>query len=370
MISRYLEQQVQADLAKKMVVVAGPRQVGKTTMVKSILPNLEGYLNWDIPSARTRILKRELPLSRIWAFDEIHKWRQWRNFLKGLFDEFGPKQQILVSGSAKLDVYRFGGDSLQGRYHFLRLHPLSVGELSISSKDDLQILMRVGGFPEPYFSQSEEVAQRWNHEYFSRLVSEDLASVERVVEIGQVELLLHRLPDLVGSPLSLNALREDLQVSHQSVQRWIEMLERLYALFRLAPFGSPKIKAVKKEQKHYHYAWNLVTDPGARFENLIACHLLKWLHFEQDVKGRDLELRYFRDITGREVDFIVCERRTPILAVECTTSDTATAPSLRYFKERFPNCRAVQVILEGDREFRDRAGIEIRPALPFLSELV
>ena len=340
---RYLKKQVEADLAGKMVFVAGPRQVGKTTMGLSLPGSADGYLNWDIVEHRERILRRELPLSSLWFFDEIHKYRGWRNYLKGLYDGRSVGQQILVTGSARLEMYRYSGDSLQGRYHLLRLHPLSAAELGIDSESDFAQLLRLGGFPEPFFSGSEVEARRWSREYRNLLVREEITALEGIRDLGNLELLVLRLPGLVGSLLSLNALREDLQVSHKAIGNWVAALERLYALFRISPFGAPRIRAIKKAQKHYLFDWSLVPDDGPRFENLIASHLLKWVHFQQDSQGRDFDLRFFRDTDGREVDFIVTESERPVHAVECKRSETRPDRSLRYWKKRFPQCSAWQV---------------------------
>ena len=213
----------------------------------------DGYLNWDIAEQRERILRRAMPPVPLWFFDEIHKYRTWRNYLKGLYDGRPDGQQILVAGSARLDLYRYSGDSLQGRYHLIRLHPLSVAELGIQSVADFAKLLRLGGFPEPFLSGSEVEARRWSREYRNLIVREEVADLERIQDLGNLELLAIRLPELVGSLLSLNALREDLQVSHKSVRTWVRALERLYALFRISPFGSPQIRAIKKAQKHYHF---------------------------------------------------------------------------------------------------------------------
>lgn len=368
---RYLEAPIREDLRRKMVFVSGPWQVGKTTLARRLLRDQKGYLNWDITADRQRILKQELPVADVWVFDEIHKYRSWRNYLKGLYDaRTGTQQQILVTGSARLDFYRYGGDSLQGRYHMWRMHCLSAAELNLEKQADLEQLLRLGGFPEPFFSGSERHARRWSREYGARLVREEVADLERVQDLGTLELLTLRLPDLVGSPLSLNALREDLQVSHKTVSNWMNILERVYAVYRLPPFGTPKLRAVKKEQKHYHFDWNVVTQPAARFENLVASHLLKWTHFEQDNDGRNLELRYFRDVDGREVDFIVVERRKPVLAVECKLSDEPASKALSYFKQRFPSCDTWQVALGGKRDAIDAAGIRLAPALELLRTLI
>lgn len=367
---RYLQDQIEADLQEKMVFLSGPRQVGKTTLAKALLNTPAGYLNWDIPAQRERILRRELPETDLWVFDELHKYRRWRNFLKGVYDEFGTERRILVTGSARLDFYRFGGDSLQGRYHFLRLHPLTLAELGAHASGDVEALFTLGGFPEPFLRGSAARARRWSVEYRSRLIREEVTSLETVRDLGAMEQLMLALPDRVGSPLSRNALREDLQLNHQTVTRWLDIFERLYAIFRLPPFGAPRLRAVKQEQKHYHIDWSVVPDEGARFENLVASHLLKWVHFQLDTAGRELRLRYFRDVDGREVDFVVVERRRPILMVEAKLAAGPVAPSLRYLKQRFPACDAYQVHLRGERESVTDEKIHLWTAERLLSTLV
>lgn len=367
---RYLKPQIIKDLARKMVFVGGARQVGKTTLAKDILTDETGYLNWDIAEHREKILRRELPPAPLLVFDEIHKYRSWRNYLKGIYDLSPGQAQILVTGSARLDYYRHGGDSLQGRYHYLRLFPLSCAELGITAGPDLGDLLQLGGFPEPFFGASQVEARRWSREYRKRLIEEDLQTLEKVHDLGNLELLMLRLPDLVGSPLSINALREDLQVGHQTVANWLRILERLYAIFRLSPFGAPKIRAVKKEQKHYHYDWTLIKEPGPRFENMVAVHLLKWVCFQEDTLGLNIELRYFRDIDVREVDFVIVEEGEPTIFVECKTSGGPPGKGLKYLKARFPQCRALQVSALGNKDFMSSEGIRVLPAAAFLSELV
>ncbi|MFN3235386.1 MAG: ATP-binding protein [Gammaproteobacteria bacterium] len=354
-----------------MVFVGGPRQVGKTTLAKQLPDATQaGYLNWDIASHRERIMKHQLPQSKLWIFDEIHKYSKWRNYLKGIYDQFHEEHKILVTGSARLDYYRHGGDSLQGRYHYLRLNPLSVAELGIQSFHDFEDLLKLGGFPEPFFSASEIESKRWSREYRQRLIQEDLLSLENVKDIGTLELLMLRLPELVGSPLSINALREDLQISHKTADRWLNIFERLYALFRIPPFGSPIIRAVKKEKKHYHYDWTLVDEKGARLENMIALHLLKWVQYLEDTQAKEMELRYFRDVDGREVDFIITEKSKPILAIECKSNDSDVSKHLKYFKERFPDCDAWQLTLNMKKDFISKENIRVCHALTFLKELV
>lgn len=225
-----------------MVFVTGPRQVGKTTLARS-LPGAEaGYLSWDIAEHRELLLRRELPASDLWVFDEIHKYSRWRAFLKGLHDgsqqpDGRPSQRILVTGSGRLELFGFGGDSLQGRYHLLRLHPFSVAEAGVEDAEGLAALLRLGGFPEPFLGGGETEARRWSRAYRARVLEEEVRSLARIQDLGRLEEMMLRLPDLVGAPLSINALREDLQVAHKTAASWLDTLERLFAIFRLPQIG-------------------------------------------------------------------------------------------------------------------------------------
>jgi hypothetical protein len=344
---RYLQTPVEADLAEKMVLLSGPRQVGKTTLALALLGTTSArhpaYLSWDDVQARPRILRGEMPgdAPRI-VLDEIHKFARWRNLVKGLWDTRPPWRSFIVTGSARLEVYRRGGDSLQGRYHSYRLHPLSLREAG-GGRAALDGLLRFGGFPEPFFRASERHWRRWQRERLDRVVREDLRDLERVREISLVEMLADALPARVGAPLSIRNLREDLEIAHDTAARWLDILERLFVCFRIAPFGQPRIRAVKKEQKLYLWDWSAVDDPGARFENLVASHLLKYCHFLEDTEGWRMELRFLRDTDGREVDFVVLRDRKPMMAIEAKSGDREPSPAIRYFRQRTSIPRWYQV---------------------------
>lgn len=335
---RYLQDAIEADLAEKMVFVSGARQVGKTTLALSLVGAADArhpaYLSWDDVRARPRIRSGEMPAGqeRV-VLDEIHKYARWRGLVKGLYDTRTRGQTFIVTGSARLDVYRRGGDSLQGRFHPYRLHPFSLSEVG-GGRAALEGLLRFGGFPEPFFAASDRHARRWRRERLDRVVREDVRDLERVREISLVEVLVDALPSRVGSPLSVRSLREDLEVAHDTAERWIKILENLFVCFRVAPFGAPRIRAVKKEQKLYLWDWSMVEEPGARFENLVASHLLKLCHFLEDTEGHRMELRFLRDTDAREVDFVVLRDRKPIFAVEAKIGEGALSPAIRYFRER------------------------------------
>lgn len=376
-IHRYLEKNIKQDLKRKMVFISGPRQSGKTTLAKKILSDsnpadsTKRYLNWDAAESREKIIKEQFPAGPgFLILDEIHKYSRWRQVVKGLYDTRKNDLKIIVTGSGKLDHYRHGGDSLQGRYHLYRLHPFSLKEVKFQGSYSINDLLKYSGFPEPFSLASERETRRWSKEYKSRIIYDDINSLENVKDVSLLEHLSLRLPDLVGSPLSLNAIKQDLQVSHHSVARWLNILENIYMIFRIYPFGAPKIRAVKKEAKHYHFDWTVIEDEALRFENLVACHLLKWCHYRQDYEGLDTELRYFRDIDRRETDFVIVEKNKPIYFIECKLKQKDINPALGYLKQRFSDTPAIQISLHGSDDYMTKHGIRSCPAELFLDEFI
>ncbi|MDZ4805189.1 MAG: AAA family ATPase [Candidatus Eisenbacteria bacterium] len=386
---RYLEAPIRADLAGKMVLLAGPRQVGKTTLARRLLDeeSVGAYFNWDNRLDRKEIRAARWPGGRaLVVLDELHKWRSWKGWLKGEFDAHRERLRFLVTGSARMDTYRRGGDSLQGRYHHYRLHPLSVAELRSEGVADLPIpggeiqvplqgdaavvqsMMAFSGFPEPFLAQSARTWRRWQKDRLDRFFREDVRDLESVRDLSSMQLLADMLPERVGSPLSLNALREDLEVSHRAVTHWVDILERLYHIFRLRPFVSKRAQGLRLMPKAYLWDSSLVSDAGPRFENLVALHLLKLCHLLEDREGIRAELSYLRDRTGREVDFLVSIDREPWFAVEARVSGVRIDPSLLYYRERLQIPYSYQVVLEGERDFVEE-GVRCLPAARFLAAL-
>ena len=355
---RYLSGAIKQDMKKKMVFISGPRQVGKTTLsLNFIKPSSEknpAYLNWDIPEHRKKILKNEIHIKKkTIIFDEIHKYKNWRALMKGLYDEYHSSHSFLVTGSGRLDYFSKGGDSLAGRYFHYRLHPFSLLEMNKTPNvQDLKTLLQFGGFPEPLFNQSLKYWKKWQNHRNHQVIHEDLRDLEKVKEISLIHLLLESLPEKTGSPLSINSVSEDLQVSHQTTVRWLKLLEALYVVFLIPPYGSPKIRAVKKEQKLYFWDWSQLESKGVRFENLVASHLLKYCHYHYDTNGDKMELRYLRDTDKRETDFIVIKNKKPLFAVECKLSETALSPHIEYFQKRLhiPKCFQVHTM---EKDFGD-----------------
>lgn len=348
-MDRYIKKAVGLDLQEKMVFLGGPRQVGKTTLALSLIEGGNekhpAYMNWDDVTARKALLRGALPPDQeLVILDEIHKYKGWRSLVKGFYDINKSSRRFLVTGSARLDHYRRGGDSLQGRYHYHRLHPLSLHEInSEPTRSDLDRLLRFGGFPEPFFKGNERHWKRWQKERQSRIVQEDLVNLEHVKEVAQIDLLASILPDRVGSLLSVNNLREDLTVAFETADRWVTILENLYFCFRIQPYGFPKLRAARKEKKLYMWDWSLCDAPGPRFENLVASNLLKYCHFIEDSEGDRMELRFVRDSQGRELDFVILRNDKPEFAVECKTGERDISRNIVYFAERTGIPRFYQV---------------------------
>jgi len=390
---RYLVDDILPDLDEKLVFIGGARQVGKTSMAQYIAENhykSSDYLNWDVREDRRNILQSRFKGdAQLILFDEIHKYKDWKNYLKGQFDKHRGEFKILVTGSVRLDIYRRGGDSLMGRYFYYRLHPFSVAE-SLGKRNHLKprheidiadaatpeavealaLLIKFGGFPEPFLKQSERDLRRWHAQRLERLVKEDIRDLENIRDLSALQILVDLLPVKVGSLLSLNSLREDLAVAHKTVSSWMDVLERFYYHFRIYPFAHSRIKSLKKEPKLYLWDWSEITaNDGARLENVVASHLLKLCHCLNDVDGHKTDLWFLRDIDGREVDFLVTDGQEPWFAVEVKSSAKDVSKSLAYYGHKLEIPSLYQVVDERNIDVRkDR--IRILSMEKFLSSLV
>lgn len=348
---RYLTPYIIEDLRSKMVFLSGPRQVGKTTLAKSLLNNhfpTGRYLNWDLDEDRQDILKKRWDSEdRLLILDELHKFPRWKTWIKGLYDTSPQAHYYLVTGSARLDVYRRGGDSLLGRYHPWRLHPFTLDELppAIARKEGFKRLLTIGGFPEPFLKADERQARRWRRERFDRVLREDIRDLESIRNIQLLGIFLDMLRERVGSQITLSNMAADLQISPKTARSWLEVLERMYVVFPVRPFTKSLPRAVIKPPKVYFFDnGDCLTGEGERFENLVASSLLKRLHFLEDRDGFRYELRYLRDKEGREIDFVIIKENRLEELIEVKWSDENISRSLAYYTERLNPPKATQIV--------------------------
>ncbi len=386
-----------------MVFVMGPRQSGKTTAAQSIIDRTESahYFSWDNIDDRALILEgptaiaKKIELSTLknskplLCFDEIHKYPHWRDFLKGLYDTYPSKIHILVTGSAKLDIFSRSGDSLMGRYFPFHFHPFSVAELAqntFAAEGDLllkpkkidndlfEALWNFGGYPDPFLKQSPTYHRRWQKLRSQQLFQEDIRDITRIQDLGRIELLAEIVKQNASKQLTYNNLAKQLRITDKTVREWLIVLNSVYYCFELRPYSKNVVRSLLKEPKYYLWDWSLCIDSGSKSENFIALALLKAVHYWNDMGFAEFSLHYLRDKEKREVDFIVIKDNKPWMLVEVKHKKSNTiSPHLHYFQKQLQADYALQVVIEMDYInkscFIDPEPI-IVPAKTFLSQLV
>ena len=380
---------------RQMAFVSGPRQVGKTTLTKNVSSD---YFTWDNQNDRANILLGPnniasildidtlMKTPKIVTFDELHKYSKWKTFIKGFFDIYGDKLKCCVTGSARLNIFKKGGDSLMGRYFLYRMHPFSVSEFVTDKIADNEIrkpqiidnssfeqLLMFGGFPEPLLKADKRFYNRWRRLRTEQFFHEDIRDLTNVQEVGQLEILAEILRNQTGQLTNYSSLANAINVSVDTVRRWIQILENLYFCFCIRPWSSNVKKTLIKQPKIYLWDWTLCGNIGARNENFVASHLLKAVHLWTDIGIGEYELFYIRDKIKREVDFLVTKNNKPWFLVEVKTSKEHLSPNLEYFQQQIKAEHAFQVTINMDYIGRDcfteNAPVTV-PAKTFLSQLV
>lgn len=381
---------------RQMVFISGPRQVGKTTISESLA---SVYLSWDDEDVRKAIQSGQRTLAakygidkptsarRVVVFDEIHKYSRWKQFLKGFYDIYGKSWRIVATGSARMDVYKKGSDSMMGRYFPYRMHPLSVAELidtSLPGEDlirkprmladeEWNALVRFGGFPDPFVNRDPRFSRRWNALRFEQLTKTDMRDLTRVAELDQLAALAEILGGRSGEQLVYKSLGCNLGIDEKTVKKWIKTLRYLYFGFEVRPWFKNVENSIRKMPKWYMRDWANVTDSGKRAETFVACHLLKAVEGWTDLGYGDFSLGYLRDKSRREVDFVVVRDGEPWFLVEVKKSEESLSDALGFFQRRLGATHAFQVVLDADYEDLDCfANNEptVVPARTFLSQLV
>jgi hypothetical protein len=405
MESRKLYSKIWRELAsdKSMIFLSGPRQAGKTTLAKMIAGSYTNslYFNWDIPLHRTRLIEnknffenveRRDATTPLIIFDEIHKYRDWKNYLKGIYDGFHDRFQFLISGSGRLDLYRKGGDSLAGRYFLFHLWPFTIAEMGKHNvtmdsflNNPLQMAVRGGdvlketwkrlselsGFPEPYLTNKLTSYRRWSNTYSQQLIREDIRDMTEVKAIHDMEILYALLPSKVGSPVSIPSCVRDLKVSYNTIQNWLSIFERFFLIFSIGSWSRKITRAIQKERKVYLWDTPRIKEPAARFENMVALELWRAVTTWNDMGHGLFSLHFVKNKDQQEVDFLIINEHEPFLLIEAKLTDTQPSPALKKF-QRALKVPAVQLTNEGGGYrllTNEDQPILIAPAYQWLSQL-
>lgn len=360
-------------MPKKIVLLTGPRQCGKTTMAKQLYKDNVDYFNYDLDEDRLALTKKTWDRNkRLVIFDELHKKRNWKRWLKGIFDTESIPPELLVTGSAKLDTYRKVGDSLAGRYFQFRLHPFDLKEvtqhLDAPTEQLFETLWTCSGFPEPFLAGDAKYYRRWRRSHLDIILRQDLIDLYAARDIKSIETLVALLKERVGSTVSYANLARDLERDAKTIKRWLELLENLYIIFRVTPYHKNIARSLLKEPKFYFYDHTYADEnDGARLENIVACSIYKELHYLEDTTGIQTDLHFLRTKDGKEIDFLACLDGSPHTLIEVKSSDAEPAKGFRYFSNYFPSAARIQLVKNLKREQTYPNGISIKSLIPWLA---
>lgn len=381
---------------RQMIFLSGPRQVGKTTLASE---HATVYVSWDKEKDRQAILSGADELAKkigvidrrvgklpVVSFDEIHRYSKWKTFLKGFFDSFEKNCKIIATGSARMNIYKRGGDSMMGRYFPYRMHPFSVGELVLPeipddaavrtprhlSEEEWQALVKFGGFPEPFITRDDRFQKKWRMLRMEQLLREDIRDLTRTVELDLMEHLAVLLANRSGEQLVYASLARETNASEPTMKKWVTILKSFFYGFEIRPWSKNVENSLRKTTKWFLRDWSNIEDIGKRNETMIACHLLKAVELWTDIGIGEFDLFYLRDKQKHEVDFLVTRDRKPWFLVEAKTSDTSISSTLYKMQKAIGAKHAFQVVMDLPFEKADAfAHTEpiVVPARTFLSQL-
>jgi uncharacterized protein len=335
-----------------VLTVVGPRQSGKTTLVKMAFPKLP-YFNLEDPDVRElaeldpRSFLAKLADGAI--IDEFQRVPNLVSYLQGFVDENRKGRKIVLTGSHQFHVIDKVGQSLAGRTAMVKLLPFSIEEVdSLKWNMTLTDYIYYGFYPRIYSSKLNPTEAYRN--YFETYVERDLRQLIHVKDLRQFRKFVKLCAGRVGQIFIANNLANDIGVSVPTINSWISILEASFILFLLEPYHENIGKRLIKSPKLYFYDVGLASyllgienetqvdrDPlwGALVENLIICELLK----KRLNQGKDPQLFFYRDSNQNEVDVVFKNGRSlvPIEIKAAQTFNTHFLKNLKYFMEIFPN---------------------------------
>lgn len=353
---------------KSLIMLAGPRQSGKTTFARDIAAKDFSdiiYFNWDIAEDKRLLIDDPVFFSKaprssvsskpLVILDEIHKYRNWKNYLKGVYDQFEKDYQFLVTGSGRLEFSRKTGDSLAGRFLKFHIFPFTLAELSSDrrsledfmddplrgfnavlksnkSRQAFEALWELSGFPEPFINSKKTFWRAWSASYGQQIIRDDLRTIADIRNLDLIETLFALIPSRVGSPFSINNLAEDLQVAFDTAKNWLMLFDAFYLTFRLSPWTAKISRSILKEKKIYLFNYPVIEEESARFENLVALEFLRAIEAWNDYGLGRFSMHYLRNKDKQEVDFLIAESNKPFLLIETKLTDDKPAANLLNFQ--------------------------------------
>jgi predicted AAA+ superfamily ATPase len=370
-MKRYFEEIIRKDSDQKPILISGPRQCGKTTLAKNLF-NQSTYLSYDEARDREAIIEKQWRRdAEAIIFDELHKMKEWKRWLKGLYDTEGNRPRLIVTGSANMETFTKVGDSMAGRYFPFRLHPIDVREAvelgGCTPSEAVNRLLSLGGFPEPFLNGSETFYRRWRRTHLDIILRQDFVDLSAVRNLKSMEVLIELATHRIGSPFSYSSLATDLQLDPKTVKSWLMLLQNFYLMFSITPYHRNIARAILKEPKFYFFDIPRAVDNGAKLENLVACSLLKACHFLEDTEGLKARLHYLRTRDGQELDFLIAIEDEPLICFEIKRSDHSPSKHFDFFESALKVKHKYQLVLNNSREFDTQSGVKVRNLGIFLS---
>lgn len=313
----------------KILIIVGARQTGKTTLsldlIKDVPQSKIITFNCDNPTDREQLINKDLDYLKqlvgsheIVFIDEAQKVENIGQTLKLLVDYYKNKKQIIVTGSSSFNLLHSTQESLTGRKHVFNLFPLSLEEIYPDKNylkliKELEGLMIFGCYPEVVSQKSFEDKKELIKELSSSYIYKDILGFQDIKGPDVLSRLLKALALQVGSQVSYNELANTVKIDKKTVERYIDILEKNYIVFKLSPYTKNKRREISKLKKIYFYDTgirnavinnfnftNSRSDTGSLWENFIISERMKFCFYHK----YDRDQYFWRTYDGNEIDLI------------------------------------------------------------------